>query len=106
LSETLLSELDPFGVKVSVVCPASFPSNLLKTIRSSSGGGVNTAKKLMNRSPVNADDIASMVYDESRKGKHIIIPTRRESLLWKLKRYFPGLYYIFMKKLVHKIVSK
>ena len=106
LSETLLSELYPFGVNVSVVCPASFPSNLLKTIRSSSDGEVNTAKKLMDRSPVSADDIASMVYDASKKGKHIIIPHFRERILWRLKRYLPGLYFIFMKKLVHKIVSR
>ncbi|MEH6550143.1 MAG: SDR family oxidoreductase [Pseudomonadales bacterium] len=106
LSETLLSELYPFGVNVSVVCPASFPSNLLNTIRSSSGDGVNVARKLMDRSPVSADDIAKMVYDQSRKGKHIIIPTYRETMLWRLKRYFPGLYFIFMKKLIHKIVSR
>ena len=106
LSETLLSELNPFGVNVSVVCPASFPSNLLSTIRSSSDTGVSVAKKMMDRSPVTADDIAGMVYDGSRKGKHIIIPTRRESILWRLKRYLPGIYFIFMKKLVHKIVSR
>ena len=106
LSETLLSELYPFGVNVSVVCPASFPSNLLSTIRSSSDTGVSVAKKMMERSPVTADDIARMVYDDASKGKHIIIPTRREGILWRLKRYLPGLYFIFMKKLVHKIVSR
>jgi len=71
-----------------------------------SGLGLAMAKKLMDRSPVTADDIASMVYDGSRKGKHIIIPTRRESILWRLKRYLPGFYFLFMKKLVHKIVSR
>jgi len=106
LSETLLSELYPFGVKVTVVCPASFPSNLLKTIRSSSDTGKNTAKKMMDRSPVSADDIANMVYDGSRKGKHIIIPTLRESILWKIKRYIPGFYFFFMKTMIHKIINK
>ena len=106
LSETLSIELAPFGVNVSVVCPASFPSNLLKTIRSSSKDGVNVASKLMARSPVTAGDIASMVYKDSKKGKNIIIPTLRESILWRLKRYLPGFYFIFMKKLVHKIVSR
>ena len=106
LSETLSIELAPFGVNVSVVCPASFPSNLLSTIRSSSDTGVSVAKKMMDRSPVTADDIASMVYDDANKGKHIIIPTRRESLLWMIKRYVPGFYFFFMKKLVHKIVNR
>lgn len=106
LSETLLSELYLFGINVSVACPAYFPSNLLKTIRSSSNDGANMAKKLMDRSPVTADDIANMVFDGSRKGKHIIIPTRRESLLWRLKRYLPGFYFMFMKQLIHKIISR
>ena len=106
LSESLLSELAPFGVTVSVVCPASFPSNLLSTIRSSSADGVTVAGKLMARSPVSADDIATRVYNDSRKGRHIIIPHFREAILWRIKRYLPGIYYIFMKKLVHKIISR
>jgi NADP-dependent 3-hydroxy acid dehydrogenase YdfG len=106
LSETLLSELSPFGIKVSVVCPASFPSNLLSTIRSTSDMGVSTAKKMMDRSPVSADDIATMVFDKSAKGKHIIIPTFRETMLWRIKRYIPALYFVFMKKWIHKIINK
>ncbi len=106
LSETLLSELAPFGVTVSVVCPASFPSNLLSTIRSSSADGVKVAGKLMARSPVSSDDIATMVYAQSRKGRHIIIPHFREAILWRLKRYVPAMYFLFMKKLVHKIISR
>jgi NAD(P)-dependent dehydrogenase (short-subunit alcohol dehydrogenase family) len=105
LSETLSIELAPFGINVSVVCPASFPSNLLKTIRSSGEGGVNVARKMMARSPVTADDIASKVYDDANKGKYIIIPHFRESILWRIKRYLPWFYFIFMKKLVHKIVN-
>ena len=106
LSETLLSELYPFGINVSVVCPASFPSNLLSTIRSSCDTGASTAKKMMDRSPVSAGDIAAMVYVQSAKGKHIIIPTFRETMLWRIKRYVPTLYFLFMKKWIHKVVSK
>lgn len=104
LSETLSVELAPFDINVSVVCPAFFPSNLLSTMRSNTN--VSVIKKMMDGSPVTADDIAHMVYEEANRGKHIIIPTRRESRLWRLKRYLPGLYFIFMKKLVHKIVNK
>lgn len=106
LSETLSIELAPFDINVSVVCPASFPSNLLKTIRSSSDTGVSVAKKMMARSPVSADDIASSVYVDSRKGKHIIIPHFREGILWRIKRYLPGVYFMFMKNLVHKIIRR
>ena len=106
LSETLLSELYPFEINVSVVCPASFPSNLLSTIRSSSDTGASTAKKMMDRSPVSAGDIAAMVYEQSAKGKHIIIPTFRETMLWRIKRYMPAFYFVFMKKWIHKIINK
>lgn len=106
LSETLSIELAPFDVNVSVLCPAFFQSNLLNTIRSSSDDTVNMTRKLMAKSTMTADDIANRVYDDAMKGKHIIIPHQRERRLWQFKRYLPGLYFVFMKNLVHKIIRR
>jgi hypothetical protein len=55
---------------------------------------------------VSAGDIAAMVYEQSAKGKHIIIPTFRETMLWRIKRYMPAFYFVFMKKWIHKIINK
>ena len=45
-SEGLLSELDPYGVKVSVVCPTFFQSNLAKSMRSDNPDTAKIAAKL------------------------------------------------------------
>ncbi len=53
-----------------------------------------------------ASDLSlSIFYRDSSRGRHIIIPHFRERILWKLKYYLPVIYFIFMKNLVHKIVS-
>ena len=46
LSEGLLSELDPYGVKVSVVCPTFFQSNLAKSMRSDNPDAAKIAARL------------------------------------------------------------
>lgn len=98
LSESLLSELEPYGVKVSVVCPAFFQSNLSNSMRSSNPDAAKTAAGLHAGSGITADDIAMIVYDESRKGKYYILGTRRrDRIIWRLKRYVPALYFSLMK---------
>ena len=84
MSETLLSELYPFGINVSVVCLVSFPSNLLKTIRNNSDGGVNTAKKLMAKSLVSTDILRAWF---------MMVLVREGILLYRLvaKKYCGGL---------------
>ncbi len=106
LSETLLSELDPYEVNVSVVCPAFFQTNLLGTMRCSSEGGVTVASKLMASSNITADDIAKQVFDQSAQGKHIILTHKREKLMWRIKRYLPALYFSLMKKMANKFYDK
>lgn len=98
LSEGLLSELEPYGVCVSVVCPVFFQSNLLKSMRSSNADAVKVAGKLHASSGITADDIATIVFEESGKGKHYILGARsRDRFIWRLKRYLPDLYLTLMK---------
>lgn len=98
LSEGLLSELEPYGVCVSVVCPVCFQSNLLKSMRSSNADAVKVAGKLHASSGITADDIATIVFEESGKGKHYILGARsRDRFIWRLKRYLPDLYLTLMK---------
>ena len=98
LSEGLLSELEPYGVTVSVVCPVFFQSNLLNSMRSSNEDAVKVAGKLHASSGITADDIATTVYDDSKKGKHYILGARRrDRIVWRLKRYLPVAYFSMMK---------
>ncbi len=98
-SEGLLSELDPYGVKVSVVCPTFFQSNLAKSMRSDNPNAAKIAAKLHAGTGITADGIAATVYDHSRKGKHYILAGTRLSdrTIWRLKRFLPAAYLSMMK---------
>ena len=93
LSETLYSELEPFGVKVSVLCPAFFKTNLTDNMRSAHDSGTKMAGDLMAKSNVSAEDIARQVFVDSAKGQFMILTHRREKCVWLLKRYIPYLYF-------------
>ncbi len=99
LSEGLLSELDPYGVKVSVVCPTFFQSNLAKSMRSDNPDAANKAAKLHAGTGITAESIAATVFEQSEKGKHTILAGTRFSdrTIWKLKRYLPAVYLSMMK---------
>ncbi|NDD42811.1 MAG: SDR family NAD(P)-dependent oxidoreductase, partial [Rhodobacteraceae bacterium] len=90
-SEGLLSELDPYGVTVSVVCPTFFQSNLAKSMRSDNPDAAKIAARLHARTGITAERIATTVYNDARNGKHYILAGTRFSdrTIWKLKRYFP-----------------
>ena len=99
LSEGLLSELDPYGVKVSVVCPTFFQSNLAKSMRSDNPDAAKIAARLHAATGITAESIAATVFEDSRKGKHYILGGTRLSdrTIWRLKRYLPALYLRMMK---------
>lgn len=97
LSETLYCELDPFDVKVSVLCPAFFKTNLTENMRSAKQTGTDMAGNLMEKSSINSDDIAKKVYVESAKGQFMILTHKREKFVWRLKRLLPSLYLKIIK---------
>lgn len=95
LSDTLKTELQPFGVSVSVLCPAFFKTNLTETMRvaSSAEKKIRSVHKVMDRSALTADDIAKITFDESNKGTFYIMPHAKERYLWRVKRFSPWLYH-------------
>jgi len=98
-SEGLLSELDPYGVKVSVVCPTFFQSNLAKSMRSDNPDTAKIAAKLHAGTGITAEAIAATVFEDSQKGKHYILAGTRLSdrIIWRIKRYLPAAYLDMMK---------
>jgi NAD(P)-dependent dehydrogenase (short-subunit alcohol dehydrogenase family) len=101
LSETLRGELAVAGsaVKVSVVCPAFFPTNLMDTSRAPQKDK-SIAQKLMDTSGDTADSVAANIYRGMQRGDFLILPTRHESMRWRLKRFLPEL---FFRKLVEAV---
>ncbi|HSM99792.1 MAG TPA: SDR family oxidoreductase [Rudaea sp.] len=96
LSETLRAELAGSPVKVSVVCPAFFQTNLMDTARAPETDKA-TARKFMAKAAQNADEVAAVVFRDIQRGTFLILPTKGERGRWRIKRFAPEL---FFRKLV------
>jgi NADP-dependent 3-hydroxy acid dehydrogenase YdfG len=93
LSEQLRAELHDTGVKVSVVCPSFFKTNLLENFGGNDARMKAVAGKLMESATVSADDVADHIYEAARRGRFLILPTPGEPLRWRLKRFAPETYF-------------
>lgn len=92
LSEQLRAEMHGKGVRVGVICPAFFKTNLCETAIGNPKVA-QLAQKLMERAPDTVDSVSDHVYAAAERGEFMIIPTRDEPMRWRLKRWFPKLYF-------------
>lgn len=106
LSETLLHELGPFGVGVSVVCPTFFKTNLTESMRGKDEAAQKSAARLIDRSTVTADDIAVQVLRGVDMGRHIVLTDRDGRIAYAAKRFARPLYYAMMKKASIQMAKK
>lgn len=106
LSETLYAELDSHNVHVSVLCPAFFKTNLTESMRATDKGGIAIASKLMERSKIQAGDVARMTYEASENKEFYIVTHSKEKMIWRLKRFLPAVYFSQMKKMGNVFKSK
>lgn len=73
-SETCSHELAPFGVGCSVVCPSYFRTNLMASMQGSDTDLAATMTRLVESSPITADDIAEAVLAGVEAGEELIVP--------------------------------
>jgi NAD(P)-dependent dehydrogenase (short-subunit alcohol dehydrogenase family) len=99
LSETLSHELQPYGVTVSVVCPSFFRTNLADSIQGDDTEMGAVARRLIEKSPRTADDIAAGVMTGIKQRQFLIIPDRPALLAWRTKRFARPLYDRQMRKI-------
>jgi NAD(P)-dependent dehydrogenase (short-subunit alcohol dehydrogenase family) len=92
LSETLRAETAAFGVRVTVVCPSFFTTNLMESYRGPDEGARELAGRLMDRSRLDADDIADAVYKGYRHEEFFVFGHGEARLAYHFKRLFPGLF--------------
>jgi NAD(P)-dependent dehydrogenase (short-subunit alcohol dehydrogenase family) len=94
LSETLYAEYKSAGINVSVLCPTFFRTNIVEA-----GRGATTEKdeaqiiKWMERSKVQAPDVAKEAVDALRDGRLYVQPMRDGRMAWRLKRTAPQRFY-------------
>ncbi|WP_293372101.1 SDR family oxidoreductase [Nevskia sp.] len=107
LSETLQAELYPHGIRVSVVCPAFFRTNLAESVRTSNAEMANLTKKLVNKSKIGADEIAALVKASVAKGDFHVLTHPREKRIWLFKRAVPfSVYAGAMRRQMAKMMAK
>ena len=101
LSECLRGELAVSGsaVRVSVVCPAFFQTNLMENSRAPEADKA-VAKKLMASSGDSAESVAHRIYAGMQRGDFLILPTKAETMRWRIKRWLPE---VFFKKMVELV---
>lgn len=93
LSETLYSELAPFNIGVTVLCPGFFKTNLLENGRFGRPELKKMASKAFEQSDFTAEDVADAAYRAMhRKQLYVVLP-RQGRVYWYLKRLSPKLFY-------------
>jgi short-subunit dehydrogenase len=102
VSETLKSELAPYNIGVTVVCPTFIKTNLMETIRFTdefqrqcSVAGIVSAKWTPE---MIADQIANAV----KKNKLYVVPQLAARLIWIFKRISPSAFFGFFAFLMRK----
>ncbi|MEZ5004291.1 MAG: SDR family oxidoreductase [Chitinophagales bacterium] len=88
LSETLKMELADDNIGVTVVCPSFFKTNLDATMRSNEQMK-QTVRKLFDKSPINAEDVAKMVYDAHQKEDFYVITHKKGKTAFWMKKLLP-----------------
>jgi short-subunit dehydrogenase len=101
LSTTLRAEAKDYGIKVSVVCPGLVKTNIFSTVNvvgpSHTGGTVQA--RITNSRAMPADTAARHIMRGITRNKAIIPLTASAHIVWRLYRYIPGLYRIFLAKI-------
>ena len=89
LSETLAAEVRAKGVRVTVLCPAFFKTNLLESARAADPELMRMARGLFERATMSADDVAAAALRAVARGSLYCLPMREGRVIWRLKRLMP-----------------
>jgi NADP-dependent 3-hydroxy acid dehydrogenase YdfG len=95
--ESLRSELAGAGIGVSVACPSFFRTRLLESFRGTEASR-DIAAKLMDRSAVQAEDVAEHIHAGVEKKQFLILPHADASRILLVKRLLPELFHALVRK--------
>jgi NAD(P)-dependent dehydrogenase (short-subunit alcohol dehydrogenase family) len=89
LSETLQNELGHSNIRVCVVCPSFFKTNLGSSLRSPDPKMQALVGKLLTRGKLTAEIVAERVYQGAKDGSFYILPHLDGRALWQAKTFLP-----------------
>lgn len=92
ISETLRSELAPWGIGVSVICPSFFRTNLAESFHGKDVDMEASGTDMITKAPRSADQVAAVAFAGMKAGKHIILTDRDGHIAYAAKRYARPIY--------------
>jgi len=98
LSEALRAEMHPYGVGVTVACPAFVKTGLLDTFRSTRSDTLATVTRWMETSGINAEQVAGDIAKAVRDNTFLLLTHDETRKAWRLKRWLPERYYRMVAK--------
>ena len=98
LSEALRAEMHPYGVGVTVACPAFVKTGLLDTFRSTKDDTRATVNRWMETSGVTAEQVAEDIANAVRENTFLLLTHDKTRTAWRLKRWLPERYYKMVAK--------
>ncbi len=103
LTETTGHELAAHGVTAHVVCPSYFRTNLMAGVEGRDTALQHVMSKLVEDSPISADDIATAVLDAIEEGTELIIPDEAARGAYGLKQADRASYDAVMRAQARKL---
>lgn len=106
LSEMLRAEMQPYGVEVSVLCPAFVKTGLTETMRAPDDSYAMRVQRWMEKSGISADDVAETVYQATQKPKFLLLTHPETRWQYRIKRWFPSLYFRMLMRVMRKLAPQ
>jgi NAD(P)-dependent dehydrogenase (short-subunit alcohol dehydrogenase family) len=113
LSETLLAEVKPAGIGVTVACPTFFRTNIAASAHSTEDEAgkrlKEMASKLVDGARVEADAVASQLVRAVERDELYVVPMADGRWAWRLKRLAPGAFVrgsLFLQKRIFERLGK
>lgn len=102
LSEALRAEMHPYGVGVTVACPAFVKTDLLGSFRSphadKHADTLNKVNTWMETSGVSAEQVAEEIAKAVRDKKFLLLTHGQTRWAWRMKRWLPQRYFNLLAK--------
>lgn len=103
LSETLKAELAGHNIGVTVIAPTVFKTNLGETLVDGHDTGMGRSLlKELERSTVTSEQITEQTLHAIQKNKLYVLPQKDAKRAWRMKRFFPELYFNLLAVLYRK----
>jgi len=98
LSEALRAEMHPYGVGVTVACPAFVKTGLLDTFRATGPEAHAKVSRWMETSGVSAEQVAAAIAKAITDNRFMLLTHARTRGAWRMKRWFPQTYFRMLAK--------